>query len=560
MTLHSLNSKLIAALLTLFVLASAQGLFAVKQLSLVNNQATIITQKWIPAIHLVETINTAKSDFRTVEASHVITNDEETMKKYESTLKKIETTIEESIQKYASQALNEEEEKLLKTLRFDWEKYNILSNQMIMLSRENKRDDANHLFTTKSLDEFFKLRETLTKMVEDTNNNAVAASLRGDAINDQARNLILALLGFSAAMALIIGWQMNRTMVRPIRALTEIMVSLAKGDLTVPLPNMARKGEVGAMADALRVFKENAIAVQNMERENTLAREQAEADKRRSMQALADTFEASVGQVVRTLSTASEEMRETSETLASNAEQTRSQSDFVSRASGETSATVQAVAAATEQLSSSITEIGIQVSNAARISDTAVQDAGNTHENIEKLVESAHRIGEVIRLITDIASQTNLLALNATIEAARAGEAGKGFAVVANEVKSLANQTARATEEISDQIMEIQGATKNAASSVEGIAATIRSLNEITATLASAVEEQSAATREITSNVHRAATVTQESSNNIDDVRQAAEKTGHSAHSLLQDAESLNEQSTLLERDVSAFIKEIRAA
>ncbi len=351
-----------------------------------------------------------------------------------------------------------------------------------------------------------------------------------------------------------------RSITGPLARMTAALQGLAAGDRSLEVPETQRRDEIGAMAKAAQVFKDNAIAMERMQAEQEAIKGKAEEEKRQAITALADRFEASVRGVVDVVSASSTEMQAAAQSMTATAEETSRQSMTVSASAEQTSANVQTVASATEQLSSSITEIGRQVEQSAKIARNAVSEAQHTNSAVESLARASQRIEEVVQLIEGIAAQTNLLALNATIEAARAGEAGKGFAVVASEVKTLANQTAKATEEIKGQIAEIQGATTQTVDAMKSIGSTIGQIDEIATAIAAAVEQQSGATSDIASNVHQAAKGTTEIANNIGGVNQAAGQTGAAATQVLGAASELSQQAEKLRGEVDTFIATLRAA
>ncbi|SMF82679.1 methyl-accepting chemotaxis sensory transducer with Cache sensor [Tistlia consotensis] len=350
-----------------------------------------------------------------------------------------------------------------------------------------------------------------------------------------------------------------RSITRPITRMSQRMRSLAAGDLDGEVPGMARRDEIGGMAQAVQVFRANAVERQRLEAESRLAAQRAEEEKRRTMQEIASGFEATVQSVVETLSQTAGRMQTTARSMSTAVEETEQQAGAVAAASQEASASVQTVASAAEELSSSIDEIGRQVDRSSHTATRAVEDARLTNEKVSGLVDAARKIGEVVELIQEIAEQTNLLALNATIEAARAGDAGKGFAVVASEVKALANQTAKATEEISQQISHIQGATTDAATAIKGIGQTVETIDEIAASISAAVQEQGAATQEIARNVQQASESTRQVASSISAVSRTATETGGSAGLVLEAADQLAQQSENLRQEVEQFIAQIRA-
>ena len=351
------------------------------------------------------------------------------------------------------------------------------------------------------------------------------------------------------------------TIARPMRALTVAMEELAGGNFAVVLPGLGRKDEVGGVAGAVEKFKVVSEQKTRDEAEARIKQDQIAAQQRKAdMIKLADQFEGAVGQIIETVSSASSELEASAGTLTRTAERTQQITTTVAAASEEASTNVQSVASATEELSSSVNEISRQVQESARMANDAVDQARNTNDRVSELSKAASRIGDVVELINTIAGQTNLLALNATIEAARAGEAGRGFAVVASEVKALAEQTAKATGEIGQQITGIQAATQESVSAIKEISGTIERLSEISSTIASAVEEQGAATQEISRNVQQAALGTGQVSANITDVQRGASETGSASSQVLSAARSLSGDSNRLKLEVGKFLNTVRAA
>ena len=383
---------------------------------------------------------------------------------------------------------------------------------------------------------------------------------RAAAEMNQSMVVALTISAIALVLGLIAGFIIARGITRPIAAMTSAMGVLANGDTTVEVPARGQKDEIGVMAGAVQVFKDNMIETDRLRLEQEEAKKRAEVERRQAMLDLADKFEASVGHVVESVTSAATELQATAQSLSATAEETSQQSNAVAAASEQMTQNVQTVASATEELSSSIREIGNQVSESTRIVGTAVTQADDTNAKVKTLAEAAQKIGDVVTLINEIAAQTNLLALNATIEAARAGEAGKGFAVVASEVKNLATQTAKATEEIAGQVRAIQEATGTSAQAIESIAQTINRVNEISTTIASAVEEQGAATQEISRNVQEASTGTAEVTNNISGVTQASQQTSAGSTQVLSAASELARNGEKLRQEVGNFLATVRAA
>ncbi len=373
-----------------------------------------------------------------------------------------------------------------------------------------------------------------------------------------------ALILYLAIGGLLLGtglaWLIGRGIARPVVGMAAAMRALADGDAAVAIPGVGRKDEIGRMADAVAVFKAHMVEAERLRAATERQKAEAAAERKAGLLRLADTFDAGIKGVVNAVAAQATQMQSAAQAMTQTAEQATQRATAVAASVEQASANVQTVATSAEELSASVLEIGQQVERSATIAGQAVVEADKTNATVEGLSRTAQRIGEVVQLIETIARQTNLLALNATIEAARAGDAGKGFAVVASEVKSLATQTATATEEIRAQIGEIQGATGQTVEAIRKIGATIRQMSEIAATIASAVEQQGAATREIASNVHQAAQGTGEIAGNIEGVSRAASETGAAAAQVLSAAGEMSRQSDTLRGDVDEFLATVRAA
>jgi methyl-accepting chemotaxis protein len=392
---------------------------------------------------------------------------------------------------------------------------------------------------------------------------AIQAGVYTDDINTvvfEKANKIVAGGILGLLIAGLAAFALGRGLVRPLGTICGVMDGLAKGDLNVEVPFVERRNEIGHIARSLAVFKDRLIGAERLRVEREEATARAVAERKAAMDRIAGEFEKSVGSIVAGAASSAADMQRSAQSLSAIAKETSRQSTSVAAAAEQTTANVQTVAAATEELSTSGQEISRQIAYSASIAQSAVAQANRTNTMVEGLLKATQKIGEVMGLIQNIAGQTNLLALNATIEAARAGDAGKGFAVVASEVKALSTQTAKATEEIADQIQSIRDATGVTAEAMREIGATIGQIDEIATRIAAAVEEQGGSTKEIARNVQQAAQGTQGVTQNIAEVTRASGQVGSAAELVLDSAGELAKQSERLKQEVEGFLATVRAA
>ncbi len=449
-------------------------------------------------------------------------------------------------------------------------KFTLLSGKMLAIRASKKWNMANYYLIKEAAPRAGKLLTILSGPKDkkgdrsggmvDGQRKALLSAVTNEAEHlSQLEVLLIVLLFAGLLIGAVVSVFTARSIVRPVRNMTEAMDELSSNNLAIEVPALDNKDEIGDMAKAVQVFKENMIRTQELEAEQAKSREE---QQRRSelIESRTARFDQTMSETLRTVSDASSKMQTSSEAMSTIAEQTNVQTTAVAAAAEEASTNVQTVAATTEELTSSIAEIGRQVNQSRESATNAVNEVEQANEKVAGLAKAAQSIGEVVNLITAIAEQTNLLALNATIEAARAGDAGKGFAVVASEVKELASQTAKATEEISSQIADIQSATEDSVSSISNIRTVIEELNKGAGAIAAAVEQQNAATAEIARSVAEAASGTQDVTANITDVTRAAGQTGESAGEVLESAQNLRMEADSLRNEVDSFLEDIKTA
>ena len=490
----------------------------------------------------------------------------EDVKAAESAIEVSRKRLEETLAKMHTTA-DGEQLKLLTAIENAYQAYLPRLNRTLEVARANSGElalpEAQRQIAaaaadgSKAADALWGVTKTYNSFTDDQANQQAKQVLT---LTAQINTLMLLVPLGGVLLGLLIGVGIGHFGIsRPVMAIVDCLERLVGKDVSVTIFGAGRKDEIGQLAAAAQAFKDSLIHAEAMERAAKAAEERAEREKRATMNRLAETFEGSVKGVVQSVLSAATQLQSNAQSMSGTAEQANNQAQAVANAADHASLNVQTVASAAEQLAASIGEIGRQVSQSSRIAHAAVDEAERTNVTVIGLVDAAQKIGEVVQLINDIASQTNLLALNATIEAARAGEAGKGFAVVASEVKNLANQTAKATEEISNQITGMQSAAGGAAEAIKGIGNTIVQINHVVSSIASAVEEQSAATQEIARNIQEVSAGTSEVSSHIVGVTDAAAHTGQVSREVLAAAGSLGDQAKTLDTEVDRFIATVRA-
>ena len=555
---YSIRSKITVVVACLLVAMSAMGALNVRQMYTINSATVDIVNNWLPSVRVLGELRAATITYRAIVRSHLLATDEAGKQLQEDLLAKWIANTDKARKAYEPLITSAEERALYDEFSTSWAEYLAGAKEVLVLSRKNEDKEARVLHAKASL-AGVKGDETLQKDVLLNSKGADAAGAQTAESFDNDIKIVLSsllltiIIGIGAAVFLVRGVSAG------IKSIVAPMQALGNGDLTAQVPHQGEKTEIGAMAEALQVFKQALIAKKAAD--EAAARDaDAKIERGRRVDNITRDFESLIGEIVATVSSASTQLEASAGTLTTTAERAQQLTTTVAAASEEASTNVRSVASATEEMASSINEIGRQVQDSARMAGEAVDQARKTNDRVSELSKAAARIGDVVELINTIAGQTNLLALNATIEAARAGEAGRGFAVVASEVKALAEQTAKATGEIGQQISGIQAATQDSVNAIKEIGGTIEKLCEISSTIASAVEEQGAATQEISRNVQQAAHGTQQVSANITDVQRGASETGSASSQVLAAAQSLSGDSNRLKLEVGKFLNSVRAA
>jgi methyl-accepting chemotaxis protein len=558
----SIRAKITTVVAFLLVAMTGMGLLAVRDLRAINANTVDISSNWLAAVRALGDLRAGVITYRNVIREHMLAETIEEKDKDEKLLTSVEEGNDKIRRVYEATIASPEERALYDDWVKAWEDYKKGTQEVVALSRKTPGHfphDA-HELNAKTVNPIgLKSDEILKKDID--LNNAGADKAASDAASTYASAfaLLAAILGAAVIIGLGVSFYLVRDVSHGIASIVQPMQALGRGELAAQVPHQGEKTEIGTMADALQVFKEALIAKKAADEAAAIDAE-AKIERGRRVDSITRDFESMIGEIVETVSSASTELEASAGTLSSTAERSQKLTTAVAAASEEASTNVQSVASATEEMASSVNEISRQVQESARMATEAVDQARKTNDRVSELSKAAARIGDVVELINTIAGQTNLLALNATIEAARAGEAGRGFAVVASEVKALAEQTAKATGEIGQQITGIQAATQDSVGAIKEISGTIERLSEISSTIAAAVEEQGAATQEISRNVQQAAQGTQQVSSNITDVQRGASETGSASTQVLSAAQSLSSDSNRLKLEVGKFLSNVRAA
>lgn len=556
----SIKIKIMGAFALLLLVLIVLGAGAIDRIALVDGLGHQMKDKWVAGSQQIAALSALSGAYRIAEGTFIQADNEEERQNAETDMQYHTESLGEIGQKYETLLSPGPERRTYDEFVDTWGQYRKVSERVLEMVRHGESAEANRLFRTDGRRLYDLASYKLSQLLEINVKGTEAASESGDRIYLSSRRILIIAVGFTLLATVGMAAFLIANISTPVCQMTAVMHRLSRSDLSVEIPAEKRRDELGHMAQAMRIFKENMLRNKELEA-GVKARELAAAEERRNLlHQFADRFDQTIVGVVEVVTLATGSLQSAAERLSSAADRTRRQSMSVAVATEHASANVSAVAAATDHLSSSINDIGRQVDESSSVSRQAVEKAGRADSLVASLAHTVQHIGDVVGLINDIASQTNLLALNATIEAARAGEAGKGFAVVANEVKHLANQTARATDDISRQIAAVQGATVEAVEAIQGITETIGQIDDIGQRIAKAIERQGIETREIAINIRLAADGTAEVSRNIVGVTQDSAETGESSTQVLEASRQLSGQTDTLRREVDRFVGGIRSA
>jgi methyl-accepting chemotaxis protein len=539
------------------------GVFTMAMTARVDVAAETVRTDWLPSVQTLGTLQNSVATVRNDESRLAMARLGGQLDVMASAAQDLQTDMARADANYATYApmidAGTRDAEIMTTFVADWARYKADATALLTRAMGGETSGVAQAFEGVDRQDSDRAIGELMADMRFNTESGIAAAEAGHATYETGRMLTMVVIAIAALVSAAAGVVLVMTMVRPLRDATAALERLAAGDLDVFIQRDRRADEIGRLVGALECFRNNAREARRLAAAEA-AEQAAQVQRAGRLEQLTRDFEAQAGGLTAQLATGARSMRESAHDMSRAAEQTNDKAASVTMATRETSASVQTVAAAAEELSSSIREISRQVAQSSQMTGRAVEDARRTDAIVQTLAQGAEKIGQVVQLISQIAGQTNLLALNATIEAARAGEAGRGFAVVASEVKSLASQTARATEDISTQITGIQDATKEAVQAIKGIGQTINEISATATAIACAVEEQGAATAEIARNVQQTAATTQGMTDNIAGVSDAARDTGAAAGQVLGASGTLSEQASVLSDAVNRFVSDVRAA